>query len=110
MVYAWRVVKQELKKELELTSEEFEILIHPAMLHQQQQQQQIRHSQKAGEGGRTMTADGHPSNNDDRTVAVFNDGGEYHLEDGTGGAAYGAIEITTTEDLEEGEEWYWVWA
>jgi hypothetical protein len=79
MVYAWRLVKIELKRELELTSEEFEELIHP------RQESRLNLSAFVEKDSFYIET----TASEDERVAAF------------------GIE---TNYMEEGEEWYWVWA
>lgn len=79
MVYAWRLVKIELKRELELTSEEFEELIHPP-----------------------------PENPLNISTIVDKDG--FYIEATTSEDERAAGASIETKYMEDGEEWYWVWA
>jgi hypothetical protein len=74
MVNAWRLVKAELKRELELTSEEFEELIHP------RQESEL-------------------------DVSTF-----FYIESTASEDERAAASGIETNYMEEGEEWYWVWA
>lgn len=78
MVYAWRLVKIELKRELELTSEEFEELIHP------------------------------PHAAQHNATAVDSDG--FYVEATVSEDEWAAASSIETKLMEDGEEWYWVWA
>lgn len=79
MVYAWRLVKFELKRELQLTSEEFEELIHP-----------------------------HPAGQEQNSSAIDSDG--FYVEATASEEERAAAESIETKYMEDGEEWYWVWA
>jgi hypothetical protein len=116
MVYAWRLVKIELQRELQLTSEEFEILIHPTSAStattttttmacletplqtepqsQYPQQQQQQRQQPDG------------MNEDDLYYMNGNTNMNYTYSSND----QGCIEVSSIKFQEEGEEWYWVWA
>jgi SNARE associated Golgi protein len=79
MVYSWRLVKVELKRELELTSEEFEELIHP--------------QQECG-----------------MNTSTFVDKDGLYVESTASEEERAAASSIETKYMEEGEEWYWVWA
>jgi uncharacterized membrane protein YdjX (TVP38/TMEM64 family) len=90
IVYAFRLVKQELKRELGLSTEEFEILIHP--------------TDAPDLSPNKNTSDDGINNKASSSRSLTGDNNQIH---GT------AEDTATTQSLnlqEEGEEWFWIWA
>jgi hypothetical protein len=79
MVYSWRLVKIELKRQLELTSEEFDELIHPR--------------QESG-----------------MNVSTFIGKDSFYIESTASEDERVTASGIETKYMDEGEEWYWVWA
>jgi len=86
IVFAWRLVKQELRKELSLSTEEFECAVHS--------ERGSVHTSDRGSSAFSFHLQG-----DDNSTSV-QDGRAEMSENNDGSTAF----------QEEGEEWFWVWA
>ena len=92
IVYAFRLVKQELKRELGMSTEEFEKLIH------------LTDTTDLSPNKNNTSDDGINSNKASSSRSLKDDDNQMH------GTAEG-IETAQSPNLqEEGEEWFWIWA
>jgi uncharacterized membrane protein YdjX (TVP38/TMEM64 family) len=107
MVYTWRLVKAELRKELQLTSEEFETLVHGGG------SSRIETTIPA-DSNRVITILSYDPEGNNGQAITTERSGDYHLQDGggsvSGGSSNGDDDAVETKLMEDGEEWFWVWA
>jgi uncharacterized membrane protein YdjX (TVP38/TMEM64 family) len=88
IVFAWRLVKQKLRRELSLSKEEFEYAVHSS-------ERGSVHSSERGSSAFSF----HLQEGDNNSTSVPD-----------GRAEMGENNDGSTAFQEEGEEWFWVWA
>lgn len=92
IVYVFRLVKQELKRELGMSTEEFEKLIH------------LTDTTDLSPNKNNTSDDGINSNKASSSRSLKDDDNQMH------GTAEGIETAQSLNLQEEGEEWFWIWA